>query len=65
MPECLYFTSDGTPVPALTAEQMREIDRIAVREFGLGIPPQVYQRLELCFGPLFRHQYWIPLARSG
>jgi len=33
----LFQTTDGTPVPALTAAQMREVDRIAVEEFGLGI----------------------------
>ncbi len=33
----LFRTQDGIPVPAVTAEQMREIDRIAVEEFGLGI----------------------------
>jgi NAD(P)H-hydrate epimerase len=35
--EYLYCTPDGTSVPPLTAEQMREVDRIAVQEFGLGI----------------------------
>jgi NAD(P)H-hydrate epimerase len=28
---------DGIPVPAITAAQMREVDRVAVEEFGLGI----------------------------
>jgi len=32
-----FVTEDGVIVPALTAEQMREVDRIAVEEFGLGI----------------------------
>ena len=32
-----FSTAQGTPVPAITAEQMREVDRIAVVEFGLGI----------------------------
>jgi NAD(P)H-hydrate epimerase len=32
-----FRTSAGITVPAVTAEQMREVDRIAVREFGLGI----------------------------
>jgi NAD(P)H-hydrate epimerase len=32
-----FHTQDGTAVPAVTAEQMREVDRIAVEEFGLGI----------------------------
>jgi len=32
-----FQTQDGIAVPAVTAEQMREVDRIAVEEFGLGI----------------------------
>ena len=32
-----FMTEDGIMVPAVTAEQMREVDRIAVEEFGLGI----------------------------
>ena len=37
MKSALFQTTDGTPVPALTAAQMREVDRIATDEFGLGI----------------------------
>jgi len=33
----VFRTEDGIVVPAVTAEQMREVDRIAVEEFGLGI----------------------------
>ncbi len=33
----LFFTEDGVPVPAVTRDQMREVDRIAVEEFGLQI----------------------------
>ena len=33
----IFCTQDGVAVPAITAEQMREVDRIAVEEFGLGI----------------------------
>jgi NAD(P)H-hydrate epimerase len=33
----LFWTPDGIPIPAVTAEQMREVDRIAVEDFGLGI----------------------------
>ncbi len=33
----MFRTEDGLSVPALTAAQMREVDRIAVDEFGLGI----------------------------
>ncbi len=32
-----FQTEDGITVPAVTADQMRQIDRIAVEEFGLGI----------------------------
>ncbi|MCL7454266.1 MAG: NAD(P)H-hydrate epimerase [Anaerolineae bacterium] len=37
MREPLFWTSESMPIPAVTAEQMREVDRIAVEEFGLGI----------------------------
>jgi NAD(P)H-hydrate epimerase len=38
-----YFqTDDGIGVPAVTAEQMREIDRIAMEETG----PNLYQMME-------------------
>jgi NAD(P)H-hydrate epimerase len=33
----LFWTEHGRPVPALTTAQMREVDRIAVEEYGLGI----------------------------
>jgi NAD(P)H-hydrate epimerase len=32
-----FWTEEGIAVQAVTAEQMREVDRIAVEEFGLGI----------------------------
>lgn len=32
-----FRTGSGLPVPAVTADQMREVDRIAVEDFGLGI----------------------------
>jgi NAD(P)H-hydrate epimerase len=35
--EVLFRTEGRIPVPAVTAEEMREVDRIAVEEFGLGI----------------------------
>jgi len=36
--DAMFFrTEDGIVVPAVTAEQMRQVDRIAVEEFGLGI----------------------------
>ena len=33
----LFPTEAGSIVPAVTAQQMREVDRIAVEDFGLGI----------------------------
>lgn len=33
----LFRTEEGVPVPAVTTEEMREVDRIAVEEFDLGI----------------------------
>ena len=33
----LFRTEDGIVMPAVTADQMREVDRIAMEEFGLGI----------------------------
>ena len=33
----LFYTATGLPVPAITAAQMREVDRVAVEEFGLGL----------------------------
>ncbi len=32
-----FVAESGVPVPAVTAEQMREVDRVAVEEFGLGL----------------------------
>ena len=32
-----FRTEDGIAMPAVTADQMREVDRIALEEFGLGI----------------------------
>ncbi len=32
-----FWTGTGTAIPALTTAQMREVDRIAVEEFGLGL----------------------------
>jgi NAD(P)H-hydrate epimerase len=33
--QAVFYTEDGRPVPAVTAGQMREVDRIAVEDFGL------------------------------
>ncbi len=38
----LFLTDTGTRVPAVTSEQMREIDRIAMHELG----PNLYQMME-------------------
>ncbi len=35
--DAFFYTENGMPVPALTESQMREVDRIAEQEFGLGI----------------------------
>lgn len=32
-----FRTPDGLSIPAVTSEQMREVDRIAMEDFGLGI----------------------------
>jgi NAD(P)H-hydrate epimerase len=32
-----FRTAEGVPVPSITAEQMREVDRLAMEDFGLGI----------------------------
>ncbi len=32
-----FLREDGTPIPAVTAEQMREVDRVAVDAFGLTV----------------------------
>lgn len=37
MTDPTFRTSKGLPVPTVAAEQMQEVDRIAVEEFGLGI----------------------------
>lgn len=36
-PRTVFRTVEGRVVPAVTADEMREVDRIAVQEFGLGI----------------------------
>jgi NAD(P)H-hydrate epimerase len=33
----VFQTETGLRIPAVTAEQMREVDRIAMQEFGLGV----------------------------
>jgi NAD(P)H-hydrate epimerase len=33
----MFRTKSGQKIPAVTEDQMREVDRIAVEEFGLGI----------------------------
>lgn len=37
MSDSPFYTPAGTPVPGVTAAEMREIDRIAVEEIGLGL----------------------------
>jgi NAD(P)H-hydrate epimerase len=42
MPEMKFFTRSGIRVPPVTAEEMREVDRIAMEETG----PNLYQMME-------------------
>lgn len=42
MSSTVFVTEDGTPVPVVTAEQMREVDRMAVEETG----PELLQMME-------------------
>jgi NAD(P)H-hydrate epimerase len=37
-----FFTDSGVEVPAVTTEQMREVDRIAIEETG----PNLFQMME-------------------
>lgn len=37
MDSTLFHTADGEPVPAVTAAEMRAVDRVAVETFGLGL----------------------------
>lgn len=37
MDEHLFRTADGDPVTAVTADEMREVDRVAVEEFGVDL----------------------------
>jgi len=32
-----FWTADGASVPAVTADEMREVDRVAVDAFGIGV----------------------------
>ena len=43
-----FFTPDGIEVPAVTTDQMREIDRIAIEETG----PNLLQMMEDAGGAL-------------
>jgi NAD(P)H-hydrate epimerase len=42
MYKLLFTTANGVAVPAVTAEQMREVDRIAVEETG----PNLFQMMK-------------------
>ena len=37
MADVTFFTEGGHQLPALTEDQMREVDRIAMEDFGLGV----------------------------
>ena len=58
-----FRTQNGVRVPAVTADQMREADRIA-EEFGLSIPPEAYRQLGLSFKPFFGSRYLLRLERE-
>jgi len=45
----VFQTEDGVPVPAVTAEQMREVDRVAVEEFGLGLLQMIRRNMMFDF----------------
>jgi NAD(P)H-hydrate repair Nnr-like enzyme with NAD(P)H-hydrate epimerase domain len=55
-----FLTKEGRHVPALTAEEMREVDRVAVEGFGLGI----LQMIENAGRNLAHHVVQM-LGRSG
>jgi hypothetical protein len=46
-----FRTSTGRSVPAVTADEMRDIDRVAVED--IGIPRTVYDRLGIEYQPPF------------
>ena len=67
-----FVTTDGTLVPAVTAEEMREVDRIAIEETG----PNLYQMMENAgrslaatgidlLGPAWRGSSVVVLAGTG
>ena len=67
-----YVTGSGVEVPAVTADQMREVDRIAIEETG----PNLYQMMENAgrnlasmtirlLGPGWRDDTIVVLAGTG
>lgn len=57
----IFQTEEGLPVPAVTEEQMREVDRVAMQEFGLG----VLQMMENAGRILARHVMDMLAGRDG
>jgi len=37
VPDTAFATVDGTPLPSVTADEMRDVDRIAIDEFGFDL----------------------------
>ncbi len=67
-----YLTTEGVSVPAVTADRMRDIDRIAIEETG----PNLFQMMENAgrnlalqaidvLGPAWRERHVLVLAGSG
>ena len=59
--EVIFRTEAGIAVPALSEAQMREVDRVAVQEFGLG----VLQMMENAGRSLAMHVMELLRGRDG
>jgi NAD(P)H-hydrate epimerase len=71
-----FRTPDGLTVPAITAKQMRDVDRTAAEDFGLGIlqmmekagrslAQNALDMLSSKDGVVFGPNHWLPLERAG
>ncbi len=62
----VFCTEEVVVVTAVTAQQMRQADRIAVEEFGLGILQMMEDAgCSLVVAPLFGRNPWLPLSIDG
>ena len=61
-----FHLADGTTVPSVTPEPMREVDRLAVpiALADIGVAPELYRGLGLEIGPICRSGCRVPLFRS-